>query len=416
MTEEPQPLIRPFTAIRPTAAAAQAVSAPPYDVVNTEEARAFAAGNPDSFFHASRAEIDLPDATDPYDPAVYAQAGAAFQGLQNRGALVRDSQPAYYVYQMTREGHTQTGLAVAASVAAYEDGRIKRHELTRPAKEDDRVRQIEAVAAHTGPVMTAHRPHAGLAAILQGVAAKAPGWLADCAGTRHSVWPVTDAPTLAAIDAAIAELGVLYIADGHHRSAAAARVAAARQAGRTENGARFDAFLAISFPADAMKILPYNRAVKDLNGLSSDAFLAKVAETFTVTDSPSAVDPAGRGRFGMYLAGQWYALAVKDPISDSLPPAERLDVAVLSARLLEPILGIGDPRRDPRIDFIGGGRGLTALEQRVDGAGWSVSFSCYATAMEDLFAVADAGAIMPPKSTWFEPKLADGLVSLPLDG
>jgi uncharacterized protein (DUF1015 family) len=401
-------LLAPFAALRPTAATAPQVIARPYDVLSFEEARAGAAGRPLSFLHVSRAEIDLPPGTDAHAPEVYAQAGRAFRHLQEKGALVRDSQPCFYAYRMIADGHVQTGVAAAGSIAAYRVNRIRRHEHTRPDKELDRARQIAAVGAHTGPVLLAHPPDPAIAACLAKACRGEP--LADAPtddGTRHQIWRIAEPAATAAIIAAFEAMPAIYIADGHHRSAAAARVAGTHGG----NGR----FLVVSFPSDQMRILDYNRIVRDLNGHSADDLLRALERDFTAASEPRPVRPARPGEFGMYLAGRWYRLAPHPAPDEPLAPVDRLDVSRLSRRILEPLFGIDDPRTDPRIDFVGGGRGLDELARRVDSGGFAVAFALYPTALADLMAVADAGLVMPPKSTWFEPKLADGLLSLPLD-
>ncbi len=409
------PLIQPFAALRPAPGRAADVIAPPYDVVSTEEARALAAGRPWSFLHVSRPEIDLPPGTDPHGPEAYAKAAESLRRMVEAGVLVRDPQPRLYVYGMEApDGHRQTGLVAVASVEAYREGRIRRHEHTRPDKEADRARQIEAVNAQTGPVLLACRAGGRLDALLAAGAAGEPAADAvDPYGVRHRLWlpedPAWEAEALAAAEA----LDALYVADGHHRSAAAARVAERRRAERGPGP--WDWFLAVVFPHDQMRILDYNRIVRDLGGLGPEAFLEAVrARGFAVEPAAEAVRPAGRGEFGMYLAGRWHRLRL-DPARIPDDPVGRLDVSLLHRELIEPVLGIADPRRDPRIDFVGGSRGLDDLAARVDAGEAAVAFSLHPTAMEDLLAVADAGEVMPPKSTWFDPKLADGLASHVLD-
>jgi len=404
------PLIRPFAGLRPVAGRAEDVVAPPYDVLSTAEARVRAAGRPWSFLHISKPEIDLPETTDPHAPEVYAQAASNLQTMVQQGILVRDTEPCYYVYRLLMGEHRQIGLVAAASVAAYDSNRIRRHEFTRPDKEDDRVRQIEALNAQTGPVLLAYESRADVDALLETVTIGEPDVdLKADDGIGHALWVVRDYALIEQIGNAFDAMKALYIADGHHRSAAASRVAARRRG----NGSA-DWFLTVIFPHLQMQILDYNRVVRDLAGHSAESFLARVAENFQLTPSAAAVHPQGPGTFGMYLAGQWYQLVIHSEMIPS-DPVGRLDVSLLADRLLAPVLGIDDPRRDTRIDFIGGIRGLTELEQRVDRGEMAVAFSMYATRMEDLMAVADAGEVMPPKSTWFEPKLADGLVSLVLD-
>jgi len=408
------PLIKPFRGLRPLPERAADFAAPPYDVLSSEEARLRAAGKPWSFLHISKPEIDLPPATDIYSPLVYATGAANLKRMVDAGVLKRDSQPCYYAYRLIMGEHRQTGIVAAASVAAYDAGRIRRHEFTRPDKEDDRVRQIEALNAQTGPVLLAHPASAEIDEILAAAATTAPvaDVLADT-GVRHTLWVIDDKNALARIGACFDALPALYIADGHHRSAAASRVAAARRARQpAETGA--DYFLAVSFPGAQMQILCYNRVVRDLAGLPRDEFLRRVAQSFTLVPAQAAVQPSAHGELGMYLPRQWYRLRIK---TEKIPadPVGRLDVSLLSEQLLAPVLDIRDLRTDKRVDFVGGIRGTQELEKRVDSGEMAAAFSMHATSMEDLMAVTDARQIMPPKSTWFEPKLADGLVSHVLD-
>jgi len=405
-------LIRPFAGLRPVPAHAEDVVAPPYDVLNSEEARQRAAGRPWSFLHISKAEIDLPAGTDPYDAAVYAKAAENLQKMLDAGVLKRNLQPAYYVYRLTMGEHVQTGLVAVASVAAYDANRIRKHEFTRPAKEDDRVRQIEALNAQTGPVLLAYKSQPDVDRLIASATSAPPEYdlMADD-GVGHTFWVVDDAAVIDRLTAAFDAMPAIYIADGHHRSAAAARVAAALNRGPE---AMSSYFLSVIFPHNQMKILDYNRVVRDLNGLSKHALLEKLGADFDVSEQDSAVSPAGPGEFGMYLGGQWYRLKIH---AGRIPadPVGRLDVSLLANSLLEPLLGIHDPRSDPRIDFVGGIRGLGELEKRVDSGEMALAFSMFPTSMDDLMAVADASEVMPPKSTWFEPKLADGLISHVLD-
>ena len=403
-------LIQPFAALRPVTDRAADVIAPPYDVLNSTEARVRAAGRPWSFLHISKPEIDLPENTDPHAAAVYEQAAANLQQMLQQEVLVRDDKPCYYVYRMVMGGHSQTGLVVAASVADYDSNRIRKHEFTRPDKEDDRVRQIEALNAQTGPVLLACRSQDQVDSLLATAAAGVPDVdLTADDGIRHSLWVVRDSALVGQITTAFDAMEALYIADGHHRSAAASRVAASRP-----GDAAAAAFLAVVYPHRQMQILDYNRVVRDLAGMTPETLLARVSGSFRVMPESAAVHPGEPGSFGMYLAGQWYRLVIQpDLIPDD--PVGRLDVSLLADHLLAPVLSIEDPRRDTRIDFVGGIRGLAELEKRVDSGEMAVAFSMYPTRMEDLMAVADAGEVMPPKSTWFEPKLADGLVSLVLD-
>jgi uncharacterized protein (DUF1015 family) len=410
-------LIRPFAGLRPLASRAIDVVAPPYDVLNTKEARARAAGRPWSFLHISKPEIDLPAGTDPYSPAVYAKGAENLAHMLAEGILQRDAEPCYYAYRLAMGEHSQLGLVGAASVADYDRNRIRRHEFTRPDKEDDRVRQIEALNAQTGPVLLAYPAAPELDGLLAAAAGAVPeiDITADD-GVQHTLWVLRDQQLLARLTALFDGLPALYIADGHHRSAAASRVAAARRAVNPgQTGAEsYNSFLAVVFPHHQMQILDYNRVVTDLHGLRPEEFLARVAERFDLGVEEQAVRPARPGEFGLYLEGRWYRLALH-PERVPADPVARLDVSLLASNLLEPVLGISDARRDKRIDFIGGIRGLGELERRVDSGEMAIAFSLHPTRMEDLMAVADAGEVMPPKSTWFEPKLADGLVSQVLD-
>ena len=404
-------LLQPFTGLRPAPAAAADVAAPPYDVVSFDEAKAMAEGRPWSFLHVSRPEIDLPDGTSPYADEVYAKGAENLAAMIDAGVLVRDPEPAYYVYRIIMGDHVQTGLVAATTVAAYNANTVRKHEFTRPDKEDDRVRQIDSVDAQTGPVLVVHKTSDAVAGVLADVTAGEPTYdVTQPDGVRHIVWAVTDRDGVERISDAYAPVDVLYIADGHHRSAAASRVAELRSG----KGDLAERFLIVAYPAEELNILDYNRVVKDLNGLDPAGFLDRVGEQFDVVPSDGQAKPASAHGFGMYLEGRWYALEAKAPPAAGAPPLDRLDVKLLSDRLLEPVLGILDPRTDKRIDFVGGIRGLDALEQRVDSGDWAVAFALYPTSIEDLMAVADANEVMPPKSTWFEPKLADGLVSYPL--
>jgi uncharacterized protein (DUF1015 family) len=405
------PLIQPFRALRPAPGRAAEVLAPPYDVLSSAEARQRAAGKPWSFLHISKPEIDLDPATDPYGQAVYAKASDNLQRMITAGVLTRDRKPSYYVYRLTWRDRQQTGLAAAASVADYESNRIRKHELTTPVKEDDRVRQIEAVNAQTGPVMIAY-PHAPeLDAMLTRASAGKPDVdvTADD-GVRHELWVIEDDKLIDAVTRAVDALPALYIADGHHRSAAALRVAKERGSAGSHRS-----FLAVLFPSHQMTILDYNRLVRDLNGRTPDAFMEELRQRYTVTRSDQPVRPGAAGEVGMFLAGQWYRLTIRPDLIPTNDPIGRLPITLLTRNVIEPILGIADQRKDKRIDFVGGARGLSELERRVASGEMAVAFALYPTQMDDLMAVADAGGIMPPKSTWFEPKLADGMVNHVLD-
>jgi uncharacterized protein (DUF1015 family) len=422
-------LIAPLRGLRPAPGLASEIAAPPYDVLSSDEARQRAAGKPWSFLHISKPEIDLPIGTDPYSPAVYAMAASNLSKMLNAGVLRRDATPCYYIYRLTMGTHVQTGLVATASVADYNSNRIRKHEFTRPDKEDDRVRQIEALNAQTGPVLLAYPPSITADELITHAAKGTPASdvTADD-GIRHEIWVVHDATTIDALTRTFDAMEALYIADGHHRSAAASRVAAARR--RDGHTLASDYFLAVIFPHHQMKILDYNRVVKDLNGLeklcgavsSRTALVTRCQTAFSVEKSSTRVTPTRAGEFGMYLGGksqgssggEWYRLTIKAALIPNDPVA-RLDVSLLSDHLLGPILGIADLRRDKRIDFVGGIRGLAELEKRVDSGEMAAAFALFPTSMQQLMRVADSNQVMPPKSTWFEPKLADGLVSHVLD-
>jgi len=406
-------LIKPFRALRPAPGRAAEVLAPPYDVLTSAEARARAAGKPWSFLHVSKAEIDLAENVDPHDPAVYAKAAENLKRMIAGGVLIRDAEPCYYVYRLTSRDRAHTGLAAVASIADYKTNRIRRHELTTPVKEDDRVRQIEAVNAQTGPVMLAYPTAPTLDSMLASVAAAAPevDVTADD-GVRHQLWVVDDNEAIGQFTRLVDVLPALYIADGHHRSAAAARVAHARG---DDPGGSYSYFLAVLFAHRGMTILDYNRVIRDLNGRSLGEFVAALTERFALQAAGEPVRPAASNEFGMFLAGRWYRLTLRPDLVPEHDPIGRLPITLLTRNAIEPLLGITDPRNDKRIDFVGGARGLSELERRVVSGEMAVAFALYPTRMTDLMAVADAGEIMPPKSTWFEPKLADGMVSHVLD-
>ena len=403
-------LVTPIRGLRPSPERAEEVVAPPYDVLNTAEARVRAEGRPNSFLHISKPEIDLPEGTDPYDPSVYAKGAENLQRLIDDGVLMREEKPCYYIYRLRWEGHLQTGLVFGASVAAYDINRVRKHEFTRPVKEDDRVRQITALKAQTGPVLLTYRADDAVKAIIDETAAGSPVYdLTADDGIGHTLWVLDDDAKIEQLNQIFDATDALYIADGHHRSASASRVAKENSA----ESAQY--FLSVAFAHDEMKILDYNRVVRDLHGLSADELLANAAASFDLELSAEAVRPAKPTQFGMYVNGQWYRLDVHEELVPSDDPVASLDVSLLHSNLIEPLLGISDPRRDDRIDFVGGMRGLGELEKRVDSGEMAVAFSLYPTTMEALMDVADANEVMPPKSTWFEPKLADGLVSHVLD-
>jgi uncharacterized protein (DUF1015 family) len=406
-------LIQPFPALRPAPGRAQEVIAPPYDVLNTAEARVLAEGRPWSFLHISKPEIDLPPETDPYAPEVYAKAAENLHRMLEAGVLRQDGKACYYAYRLIMGEHVQTGLVAAASVADYDTNRIRKHEFTRPDKEDDRVRQVEALNAQTGPVLLAYPDAPEVDAILAAASQNEPAADATAeTGVRHTLWIIDDAGSITRLTELFDAMPAIYIADGHHRSAAASRVCAARKAanpGHTGNEA-YNYFLSVIFPGHQMKILDYNRVIKDLNGLSEAAFLEKVEQCFTVEAASGPVKPTRPGEFGLYMNGRWHRLHIHAGLIPA-DPVERLDVSLLQNNLIGPVLDITDPRRDKRIDFVGGIRGLAELEKRVDSGEMALALALYPTGMTQLMAVADVNQVMPPKSTWFEPKLADGMAS-----
>lgn len=410
-------LIKPFRGLRPVPEHANDVVAPPYDVLNTAEARERAQGHPLSFLHISKPEIDLPEGTDPYAAEVYAKGAENLQKLVSEKILMRDDKPYYYVYRLIMNGHQQTGLVVSASVADYDTNRIRKHEFTRPDKEDDRVRQIDALNTQTGPVFLTYRHNDIVEAITSKVSKTEPLYdLTADDGVKHTIWLVADQSDIDTLTSTFDAMECLYIADGHHRSASASRIAAQRNQNSGSAGeASHDYFLSVIFPDNQMQILDYNRVITDLNGLSEDELIEKIKDSFTIEAVNELYKPQQTTEFSMYLKGQWYRLAIKPELIPQNDPVASLDISLLQNNLIEPILGVSDPRRDKRIDFVGGIRGLTELEKRVDSGEMQVAFALYPTNLSQLMDVADANEVMPPKSTWFEPKLADGLVSHVLD-
>lgn len=411
-------LIHPFPGLRPRPQYTSQVIAPPYDVVTFKEACLHASGKPWSFLHISRPEIDLPPGTDPYAPVVYAKARDNFLRQLEEGILQKDPESYYYLYRLTMGNHSQTGLVAVASVNAYNNNRIRKHEFTHPDKEDDRVHQIDILNAQTGPVFLTYRQSKQIDSITDAITAKKAEVDIVAEDTvRHILWVIRDHGEIDAFSKTFDSMDCLYIADGHHRSAAASRVAARRRSANHEPTGEesYDYFLSVIFPDHQMQILDYNRVITDLNGMSQEAFLKRLTTVFEVKPETGPIKPERGGEFGMYLPGQWYRLIMSAKQISSTDPVKRLDVSLLSDNLISPILGISDPRRDKRIDFVGGIRGIKELQQRVDSSEMAVAFSLFPTAIKDLMAVADADEVMPPKSTWFEPKLADGLVSHVLD-
>ena len=397
-------LMKPFAALRPQPELAQKVCELPYDVMSSEEAREMAAGNPLSFLHVSKPEIDLAAGVDVHDPAVYAKGRENFDRLLRQGALRQDARPCFYLYRQIMGQHTQTGLVAAASCEDYLRGVIKKHELTHPDKEDDRVRHIETLGWQTGPVFLVYRAVKQMDELAAQQTAEPPDTdFTARDGIRHCSWTLSDAGQIEAVRQTFAKVPSLYIADGHHRCAAAARICQARRGGG-ESGF----FLSVIFPDNQVRILPYNRVLKDLNGLSAAQLLKKLERVFVVSESGPA-RPGGKHELGLFLEGRWRGLRFRPEIRAAPDPLEGLDVSLLQTRVLGPIFGIDDPRTSRRINFVGGIRGAEELEKLVNNNEYACAFSLFPTGMADLMAIADAGGIMPPKSTWFEPKLRDGM-------
>lgn len=403
--------IKPFKCIRPAVDKAALVAALPYDVYNRQEACEEVKGKPLSFLNIDRAETQFDESVDTYADCVYEKASELLEQEISDGIFVTDEDNAYYIYELTMDGRSQTGIVACASIDDYLENRIKKHEKTRADKEQDRINHVDRTSAQTGPIFLAYRANDIINEVVNRNKEDKPlyDFVSDD-GIRHSVWKIADAADTAAVYDAFASIKSIYIADGHHRAASAVKVGLKR---RQENPGydkteEFNYFLSVLFPDEQLMIMPYNRVVKDLNGLTCEEFMEAVSKYFTIEEKGhKAFYPEEKGRFGMYLDGIWYELAAKESVM-SEDPVDGLDVAILQDYLLTPVLGIGDPRIDKRIEFIGGIRGLGELERRVN-SDMKVAFSMYPTSIDELFAVADADLLMPPKSTWFEPKLRSGL-------
>ncbi len=410
--------IRPFRAYRPKPQLAGEVAARPYDVLTSEEARREAHGHPYSFLHVGKPEIDLDPSVDPYDNRVYAKGKENLDRLVCERIVVQDPEPSLYLYAQTMDDHTQYGLVGCASIEEYDSNVIKKHELTRRDKEEDRCNHVRTTNAQTGPVFLTYRDVSAIDAIVDKIRKSPPvndHIAAD--DIRHQSWVISERKDLAALQDLFRAIPCLYVADGHHRTAAAAAVGRERKAANPNHcgNEEYNFFLAVFFPASQLKILDYNRVVKDLNGLSEEEFLAAVRKNFYVRDVQSVFKPAKKSEFGVYLDKRWRVLESREESTKNADPVLALDVSVLQNYLLDPVLGIKDPRSDKRIDFVGGIRGLGELERRVDSGEMRVAFSLYPTSIHELMSIADAGKLMPPKSTWFEPKLRDGLFTHFLD-
>lgn len=404
--------IRAFRALRPTPERAAAVSAVPYDVVNTAEARELAAGNPLSFLHVSRPEIDLPEGTDIHSDEVYQKAAKNFEKLKAEAPLFIEDSPSLYVYRLRMGEQQQTGIAACCSVDEYDSDIVRKHERTRRDKEDDRTRHMISIRAQTGPVFLTYRGRRQIDEIVARAQTEEPLFDFTAAdGVGHAIWRVGDVEATQ-LSEEFAAVPLVYIADGHHRAASASRARAELESSNPNHTGEeeYNFFLTVLFPAEQLRILPYNRVVKDLNGKTPEEFLALVSSQFEVKEAASP-SPLQKAEICMYLAGRWHSLTLPAGTTNPIDPISSLDVSILGERLLDPLLGITDVRTDKRIDFVGGIRGTAALEQMVNDGQAAVAFSMYPVTVEQLMAIADANEIMPPKSTWFEPKLRDGLLS-----
>lgn len=405
-------IIKPFRALRPPRELAEKVAALPYDVMDVEEARAMAGNNPNSFLHVSRPEIDLPAEIDPHAEPVYVQGQTNLAEFIRRGILVQDQQDSFYVYRQRMGNITQTGLVVCASVDDYQSGVIKKHEHTRADKEEDRIKHIDYLDANDEPVFYLSRSCSEVEGIIAGITAGSPEYdFVSDDGVGHTLWIIADQSLIKRLIDLFAAIPKLYVADGHHRSAAAGRVRELRRdknPGHTGNE-EYNSFLTVIFPENQLNIMPYNRAVRDLNGHTADEFLQKVRECFEVVPAPAPLVPTERHQFGMYLKGCWYKLHARTAIINEKDTVDRLDVSILQNNLLSPLLGIHNPRTDKRIHFVGGIRGNDELIRLVDSGDYAVAFALHPTSISELIELADQDQIMPPKSTWFEPKLRSGL-------
>jgi uncharacterized protein (DUF1015 family) len=410
--------IRPFRAFRPKPEFAAEVAAKPYDVLTSDEARLEAKGRPYSFLHVGKPEIDLDPSVDLYDRRVYAKAKDNLESLIKKSVIVQDPEPYLYLYAQSMGEHTQFGLVGCASVEEYLNDTIKKHEHTRPDKEEDRCNHIRVTNAQTGPIFLTYRDNREIDTLISQVTHHPPeNDLVASDGIRHRSWVIQEKATIAKLQSLFHAIPKLYVADGHHRSAAAATVGRERRAANPNHTGteEYNYFLAVYFPASQLQIMDYNRVVKDLNGLTEDEFSERLSQNFEIARSSSQVRPNEKGTFGMYLGKQWYMLNAKEGLLSLSDPVLRLDVSILQNYLLDPLLGVKDPRTDKRIDFVGGIRGLRELERRVNSGEMKVAFSMYPTSVSELMSIADAGKVMPPKSTWFEPKLRDGLFTHFLD-
>ncbi len=405
-------IVKPFIAVRPKEEYASRVAALPYDVYNREEAKAAVQKEELSFLRIDRAETQFPDSVDTYDEKVYRKAKELYQDMKEKKIFIQDDKPYYYIYQLEMDGRKQTGIAACADVDDYLHNVIKKHENTREEKEQDRIRHVDTLSAQTGPIFLAYRSNEVINKVVSEVIETCKPLYAFTSddGIRHTVWRIDGEEQIQSVKEAFEGIDDIYIADGHHRAASAVKVSLKRRdvAGEYDGSEEFNYFLSVLFPDDQLMIMDYNRCVKDLNGLEKEEFLAKVRQNFSVEELTQAAYPQEKGQVTMYLEGKWYLLCASEELLQIQDAVDSLDVSILQEYLLKPVLGIENPRTDSRIDFVGGIRGLKELERRAE-SDMKVSFAMYPTSIGELFAVADAGLLMPPKSTWFEPKLRSGL-------
>ncbi|HBC47659.1 MAG TPA: DUF1015 domain-containing protein [candidate division Zixibacteria bacterium] len=406
-------IVRPFRGLRSKLEFARSVASPPYDVLNAKEARVMAEGNPNSFLRVNKSELEFDDTVNPYSDEVYKRAKENLNKLENRGVMIRDPKPCFYLYRLTMSGRSQTGLVALTSVEEYDAGKIKKHEHTRPEKVEDRAHHISMVGAQVGPVFTTFRYNTEIDNIFKKITSTpAPTDFVADDGIRHELWVVSDNKIIADIIAAFGKLPELYIADGHHRSESAAELGRRMRAQNKNHTGQepYNFFINVLFPDKELAIMPYNRVVKDLNGMTMAQFLEKIKDKFSVTPQSSEVNPRNLHMFGFYCEGKWFQLTAKEGTFDPSHPTKSIDASVLADNLIGPVLGITNPRTDKRIDFVGGIRGTKELVRLVDSGEFKAAFSLFPTTIEQLLNVADRGEVMPPKSTWFEPKLRDGMV------
>ena len=409
--------LHPFKGFRPTKELCSKVAALPYDVMSSAEAREMVKGDPYSFLHVDRAEIDLPEDTDIYSEEVYKKAADNLNSMIEKGIYIQDREPVLYVYRLTMDGRSQTGLVGCSAIDEYINGSIKKHELTRADKEQDRINHVDYCNANTGPIFLTYHAKDEIDNLIAEVTKAQPEYdFVSEDGVGHTVWVINDKAVIDSLVELFAGVDSLYIADGHHRNASAVKVGIKRREalGEYKGDEEFNFYLSVLFPDNQLHIMDYNRVVKDLNGMTEDEFMKKLSEIFDITPVNGVCKPEKAHTFGMYMGGKWYLLSAKDSILSN-DPVEGLDVSVLQNHVLAPMLGIGDPRTDKRIDFVGGIRGLGELEKRVNSGEMTVAFAMYPTSMAELMAIADSGRIMPPKSTWFEPKLRSGIFVHKLD-